>query len=93
MNISNIKMLRLLILIFISTFVLGACASQEPLPTPSRQLTQDQVRQCSDGSSPVCVTKMGKPTQCSCQAREEMRRILENPGDDAIFTPTEVPRQ
>ena len=87
---SNIEAGKLLILGLIFSIVLGACASQGPFPPPSKQLTQEQVKQCRDGSSPLCVTKMGKPTQCSCNAKEDLRRIIENPGDDAIFTPTDV---
>ena len=91
MIISNSEAGKLFILSIIFSSVLGACASQGPFPLPSKQLTQDQVRQCRDGSSPVCITKMGKPTQCSCEAKEDLRSIMENPGDDAIFTPTGVP--
>jgi len=90
MIISKIETGKLLILMIVFSIVLGACASHEPFPKPSKQLTQEQVKQCRDGSSPVCITKMGKPTQCSCNAKEDLRSIMESSGDDAIFTPTDV---
>ena len=94
MTMLNFKSSRILFFAIIITGTLIACASTTTVgKEPSRQLTQDQVRQCEDGSSPVCVTRMGHPVQCSCSAREDMRRIIERPGDDAIFTPTDIPGQ
>jgi hypothetical protein len=82
-------------LVFVSIFMLvglTGCATRSTVgEEPSGQLSQDDLEQCEDGSSPMCVTRMGHPARCTCK-KEDMRRVLETRGsDDAIFTPTEIP--
>jgi hypothetical protein len=87
-NTSKLVILSILMLIGLTGCATGSTVGEEP----SRRLSQDDLRQCADGSSPMCLTRMGQPTDCTCE-KEDMRRVLETRGsDDAIFTPTEIPQ-
>lgn len=93
MIIAKFKNSKLVIFSILMLIGLTGCATGSTVgEEPTRQLSQDDLRQCEDGTSPMCVTHMGNPTRCTCE-KEEIRRVLETRGaDDAIFTPTEIPQ-